>query len=136
MSEHTPGRSTPPPAPRPAARAGGGPAVVTLRGEIDLLTAPELRSRLDSLTAVPCPDLVLDLRPVSFIDCAGLGVLCRARNRVLARKGRLRLVTDSACVRRTLRGAGLAGVFEVLARPPAEASAGQALTASASRPVG
>ncbi|MFE1249568.1 STAS domain-containing protein [Streptomyces sp. NPDC058735] len=107
---------------------------MTLRGEIDLLTAPALRSRLDSLTAGPRPDLVLDLRPVSFIDCAGLGVLCRARNRVLARQGRLRLVTESACVRRTLRHAGLAGVFEVLVRPPADASDGPGLTSSAYRP--
>lgn len=88
----TPGRSTPPP--EHTAR------VVTLHGDLDLLTAPALRERLDMLTAGPCPDLVLDLRPVSFIDCAGLGVLCRVRNRVRARHGRLRLVTGSASVRR------------------------------------
>ncbi|WP_345663869.1 STAS domain-containing protein [Streptomyces venetus] len=92
--------------------------VVMLRDEIDLLTAPALRARLDLLTAGPRPDLVLDLRPVSFIDCAGLGVLCRARNRVLARRGRLRLVTDSTFLRRVLRHAGLAGVFEVLPGMP------------------
>ncbi|GAA4323939.1 hypothetical protein GCM10023086_50100 [Streptomyces venetus] len=92
--------------------------MVMLRDEIDLLTAPALRARLDLLTAGPRPDLVLDLRPVSFIDCAGLGVLCRARNRVLARRGRLRLVTDSTFLRRVLRHAGLAGVFEVLPGMP------------------
>ncbi|MFF5978931.1 STAS domain-containing protein [Streptomyces olindensis] len=92
--------------------------VVALRGEIDLLTAPALRERLDLLTAGPSPDLVLDLRTVSFVDCVGLGVLCRARNRVLARHGRLRLVTGSAFLRRTLRHAGLAGVFEVLPGMP------------------
>ncbi|WP_051814740.1 STAS domain-containing protein [Streptomyces iakyrus] len=95
-------------------RTAGKAHVVTLRGEIDLLTAPALRAHLDSLTAGPGPDLVLDLRRVSFIDCSGLGVLCRARNRVLARHGRLRLVTDSVFLRRVLWHAGLAGVFEVL----------------------
>ncbi|EFL35758.1 anti-sigma-B factor antagonist [Streptomyces viridochromogenes DSM 40736] len=100
---------------RPAERTA---RVVTLHDEIDLLTAPALRERLDLLTAGPRPDLVLDLRPVSFIDCAGLGVLCRARNRVLARRGRLRLVTDSGFLRRVLRHAGLAGVFEVLPGMP------------------
>ncbi|MEW2515302.1 STAS domain-containing protein [Streptomyces sp. NPDC046870] len=90
-----------------------GPTVVALRGEIDLLTAPALAARLDALTARPRPDLVLDLRPTEFIDCAGLGVLCRARNRVLTRGGRLRLVTDSARFLRMLRVTGLAGVFEV-----------------------
>ncbi|MGW6543720.1 STAS domain-containing protein [Streptomyces massasporeus] len=88
--------------------------VVTLRGEIDLLTAPALRDRLDMLTTGHCPDLVLDLRRVSFIDCTGLGVLCRVRNRVSARQGRLRLVTDSDLLRRVLRHTGMTGVFELL----------------------
>ncbi|MFH9590086.1 STAS domain-containing protein [Streptomyces luteogriseus] len=96
----------------------GTTQVVTLRGDLDLLAAPALRARLDMLTAGPCPDLVLDLRPVSFVDCSGLGVLCRVRNRVRARHGRLRLVTGSASLRRVLRHAGMAGVFELLPRMP------------------
>ncbi|MDK1344667.1 STAS domain-containing protein [Streptomyces sp. 378] len=88
--------------------------VVTLTGEIDLATAQALRTRLDVLTGGTDLDLVLDLRPVSFIDCAGLGVLCRVRNRVLARRGRLRLVSGSPSLLRVLRLAGLAGDFEVL----------------------
>ncbi|WP_435811998.1 STAS domain-containing protein [Streptomyces massasporeus] len=96
----------------------GAAQVVTLRGELDLLAAPALRARLDMLTAGPCPDLVLDLRPVSFIDCTGQGVLCRVRNRVSARQGRLRLVTDSTSLRRVLRHTGMAGVFELLPGMP------------------
>ncbi|MFF7969888.1 anti-sigma factor antagonist [Streptomyces sp. NPDC007905] len=92
--------------------------VVPLHGEIDLLTAPVLSERLDALTAHPCPDLVLDLRPVAFIDCTGLGVLCRARNRVLARRGRLRLVADSTNFLMLLRATRLADVFEVLPQLP------------------
>lgn len=95
------------------AQGADGATLVTLRGEIDLLAAAPLSARLDVLTAGPCPDLVLDLRPVAFIDCAGLGVLCRVRNRVLDRGGRLRLVTESVSFRRVLRAAGLENVFEV-----------------------
>ena len=91
----------------------GETTVVELRGEIDILTAPPLAARLDTLTADPRPDLVLDMRSTTFIDCAGLGVLCRARNRTEAQYGRLRLVTDSAGFRRILRAVGLAGVFEL-----------------------
>ncbi|MFJ4948357.1 STAS domain-containing protein [Streptomyces sp. NPDC088760] len=112
--------STPSPSPSaagPPARCPG-PTVLPLHGAIDLLTAPALSARLDGLTAHPCPDLVLDLRPTEFIDCTGLGVLCRARNRVLARRGRLRLVTDSARFLRMLRATGLWGVFEVQPRLP------------------
>jgi anti-sigma B factor antagonist len=117
-------------APRPARSAE---RVVTVHGEIDLLTAPALRERLDALTAEPCPDLVLDLRAVSFIDCAGLSVLCRARNRVLARSGRLRLVGAGAFLRRVLRHTGLTGVFEVL--PGVPMTAGGAQTAGEGKAV-
>ncbi|MER5436465.1 STAS domain-containing protein [Streptomyces sp. NPDC002588] len=96
----------------------GGVTVVTLQGEIDLLAVPELAARLDALTEGPRPDLVLDLRPVSFIDCAGLGVLCRALRRARARHGRLRLVTDSARFLRILRCTSLAGAFDIRSRWP------------------
>lgn len=87
--------------------------MVELRGEIDILTTPPLSARLDTLTADPCPDLLLDLRRVSFIDCSGLRVLCRARNRVLARRGRLRLVADSHRFTRILRSTFLSDAFEI-----------------------
>ncbi|MEU0007242.1 STAS domain-containing protein [Streptomyces sp. NPDC006314] len=101
-----------------AHRAPGGTTLLPLHREIDLLAAPALSEQLDALTGHPHPDLVLDLRPVDFIDCAGLGVLCRARNRVLARRGRLRLITESAGLLRTLRVTGLRDVFEVHPRLP------------------
>ncbi|MFF8925881.1 STAS domain-containing protein [Streptomyces longwoodensis] len=119
-------------APRHTERAVGGTTVVELRGEIDILTAPSLGARLDDLTAVVLPDLVVDLRAVSFIDCAGLRMLCRARNRVMERRGRLRLVTDSHQFLRVLSGAGLEGVFEIYNHRPEALTAvpGEILTAS------
>ncbi|GGY15102.1 STAS domain-containing protein [Streptomyces djakartensis] len=101
------------PAPSRTEHTVDGTTVVELRGEIDIRTAPSLAFRLEALTAAPHPDVVLDLRSTAFIDCAGLGVLCRARNRAEARQGRLRLVTDSASFRRILRNVGLAGAFEL-----------------------
>ncbi|MGW3115826.1 STAS domain-containing protein [Streptomyces sp. NPDC001107] len=95
-------------------RVVGGTTVVEVHGEVDILTATPLSARLDSLTAGPCPDLVLDLRPVTFIDGSGLRLLCRARNRVLARQGRLRLVADSGRLLRILRIALLGDVFDIL----------------------
>ncbi|WP_225829894.1 STAS domain-containing protein [Streptomyces sp. NK08204] len=94
-------------------RAVGGTTVVKLYGEIDILAALSLTERLDALTARVCPDLVVDLRAVSFIDCAGLRLLCRARDRITERRGRLRLVTDSDRFLRVVHGAGLEGVFDV-----------------------
>jgi anti-sigma B factor antagonist len=94
-------------------RTVGDTTVVELHGEIDVLTEPALSARLDALTAAPRPDLIVDLSTVSFIDCAGLRVLCRARRRAEARHGRLRLVTDSVCFRRLLCHTGLTGAFEL-----------------------
>ncbi|MBL3666138.1 STAS domain-containing protein [Streptomyces sp. M2CJ-2] len=107
----------------PSERTVAGTTVVTPRGELDLRTVPVLSRRLDALTDRAFPDLVLDLRAVSFIDCSGLGVLCRARNRVLARGGRLRLITDRPSFLRVLHHVRLTGVFELLSRPPAELDA-------------
>jgi len=101
---------------RSSERVIAGTTVMELRGEIDLLTGQPLSARLDMLTAAPCPDVVLDLRALSFIDCAGLGVLCRAHNRTTARGGRFRLVTGDTRFHRILRAARLGGVFEVHAR--------------------
>ncbi|MFD0033083.1 anti-sigma factor antagonist [Streptomyces sp. NPDC127172] len=70
----------------------------------------------------PAP-LVLDLRSVSFMDCTGLGVLCHARKRVLARKDRLRLVSDNAGILGLLRLTGLRDVFEVLTQLPQQTPA-------------
>ncbi|GAA3771975.1 STAS domain-containing protein [Streptomyces coacervatus] len=102
------------PVPCHTERVVGGSTVVEVRGEIDILTATPLSARLDTLTGGPCPDLVLDLRPVTFLDVSGLRLLCRARNRVLARQGRLRLVADSGRLLHVLQAALLGGVFEIL----------------------
>ncbi|MER6328341.1 STAS domain-containing protein [Streptomyces sp. NPDC001034] len=103
---------------RPTYRTTAGTTVVELYGEIDVAAAPSVAACLDDLTASARPDLVVDLRAVSFIDCAGLAPLCRARNRIARRHGRLRLVSDSDRLRRVLSGAGLRDVFEIQDRLP------------------
>jgi anti-anti-sigma factor len=90
-----------------------GTTVLVLRGDIDIATAPLVTACLDALTAVPHPDLVVDLSPVSFLDCSGLNVLCRARRRTRARHGRLRLVSGGERLRVVLRLTGLADAFEI-----------------------
>lgn len=106
-------------APPHTVRTVEGTTVVTPHGEIDLVTAISLAAHLDLLSSVSHPDLVIDLRSVSFIDCAGLSVLCRTRNRIQARHGRLRLVSGSSRLLRVLRATGLGGVFEIHPHLPA-----------------
>ncbi|WP_445516474.1 STAS domain-containing protein [Streptomyces sp. NEAU-174] len=92
----------------------GGVTVAEIAGELDIFAAGRIVARLDSLVQVRCPDLVLDLRPVTFLDCAGLSLLCRLRNRVLERDGRLRLVIADPRFLRLLRTVRLDDAFEVL----------------------
>ncbi|MEU9579416.1 anti-sigma factor antagonist [Streptomyces chilikensis] len=90
-----------------------GHTVLELRGEIDVLGAQEVSPHLDAVTGRPRADVVVDLTPVEFFDCAGLRLLYRARRRVLARGGELRLVCADGMVLRILRVTGLAELLTV-----------------------
>ena len=61
-------------------RTDTGLAVLTLTGEHDLSTAPDLRSNLDRLIAHGGA-IVVDLTPATFIDSSVLGVILDARTR-------------------------------------------------------
>jgi anti-anti-sigma factor len=61
-------------------RIGGGAAVVTVTGELDLCTSGQLAAVLDELAGHGITDrTVIDLGGCSFMDSTGLGVLAKAR---------------------------------------------------------
>ncbi|MGY0058565.1 STAS domain-containing protein [Streptomyces sp. LZ34] len=91
-----------------------GVTVAEITGELDIFAAARISARLDSLARAARPDLVLDLRMVTFLDCAGVSLLCRLRNRVLERGGRLRLVIVDPRFTRLLRMVRLEDAFEVV----------------------
>ncbi|MEU8954178.1 STAS domain-containing protein [Streptomyces sp. NPDC048518] len=111
-----PGRSAPggPPAPGPHVRSYriGGVSVVEIRGAVDVSTVAEIQVHTDAASAAPGAQAIVDLRAVTFLDCATLGLLCRTRRRALRRHGRLTVV----CVRpwhlRILHIVGLARDFD------------------------
>jgi anti-sigma B factor antagonist len=57
-----------------------GHMVVTVRGEIDLYTAPQLTDALDTALRLPSPRLILDLSAVTFMDSAACHALVRTRD--------------------------------------------------------
>ena len=66
----------------------GALALVTVRGELDLLATSELEPELERLTGEPGVDVVaLDLRELEFLDSSGLRTIVLARDR-LEREGR------------------------------------------------
>ncbi len=58
----------------------GGPVLLRLRGELDVLSAPAFRARLLDLMPERAP-LVVDLNGLDFMDSSGLAVLLELRSR-------------------------------------------------------
>lgn len=88
---------------------------IAVRGEIDIKSAPELESALSEATGDP---VILDLSEVTFIDSTGLRVLVMERARIESEDGSLVLCAPGdSPVLRTMRLAGLAPDFQVVASP-------------------
>jgi anti-sigma B factor antagonist len=73
----------------------GGVRILTLRGELDLATAPSACVRLDAARRRPRPRVVVDLSGVRFCDSTGLRALLGAANEVAAAAGRLAIVVPA-----------------------------------------
>ncbi|MFS8197807.1 anti-sigma factor antagonist [Streptomyces sp. CWNU-52B] len=91
-----------------------GHTVLEFHGEIDILASLDIIPVLDAATGHPAGDVVLDLRYIEFFDCSGLRLLHRARRRVLAQGGQVRLVCTHPLTLRILRATELAGVMPPL----------------------
>jgi anti-sigma B factor antagonist len=85
-----------------------GAPVVTVSGEIDLATSPELRACLTALVDGGGTDLTLVFGRVSFIDSSGLGVLVGLYKRLRGdASGRLRITDAQPSVRKVFEITGL-----------------------------
>ncbi|PRX50377.1 anti-sigma B factor antagonist [Prauserella shujinwangii] len=83
-------------------------AVVSVDGEVDLGTAPQLAARLAEQLAPPPAYLVVDLSQVAFLGAAGLNVLADAARDAAELGTPLRVVVGGQRqIRRLLRLCGL-----------------------------
>ncbi|MCX4511560.1 MULTISPECIES: STAS domain-containing protein [Streptomyces] len=102
--------------------------ILHIRGELDLVSSPEVRRRVHDAVATGRRDLVLDLSEVVFCDSSGVGVLIASRRLLRSCRGRLRLVlpargeeagpgrpggADGSHVNRVLAALGVRRLFEV-----------------------
>lgn len=79
-----------------------GGATVRVAGELDVAGAPLIDDALQMVPAARRRDVRLDLRAVSFCDCAGLNAFIAGDAMLRAAGGRLTLIRPSAPVRRLL----------------------------------
>lgn len=84
---------------------------LTVTGEIDSSSAPELRRVLDALLDEAPEELVVDLTGVTFLDSAGLSSLAVAHRRAGAGGVRLRVLASGRAVVRPLKITGLWDLF-------------------------
>jgi anti-sigma B factor antagonist len=101
-----------------------GVAVLAVKGEVDVYTAPRLREKLVELVTQGKHRIVVNLEGVEFLDSTGLGVLVGGLKRVRAHEGSLRLVCTQERILKIFRITGLTKVF------PIHASVDEALTAT------
>jgi len=106
----------------------GEASVVSLRGEIDVYTAPRLRQALIDLVEGGAKDIVVDMDRVDFLDSTGLGVLVGGLKRVKSNEGEMKLVVTQDRIMKIFDITGLAKVFpmfgslaEALGKAPQEA---------------
>jgi anti-sigma B factor antagonist len=87
--------------------------VVAVRGEIDLFTAPELKSALADAIESGRTRIVVDLTDTTFLDSTALGVLIGAVKRLRSRDGRLTIVNVDENIAKTFEITGLDQIFPI-----------------------
>lgn len=99
------------------ARQVGSSYLVTVTGEVDMMTTPHLRSYLQEHVERAAAGLVLDLRGVAFLGSSGLAVLVETLDWTRERGIALRLVCTSREVLRPLEATGLTELFDIRSDP-------------------
>jgi anti-sigma B factor antagonist len=90
-----------------------GVAVLTLRGEIDVYTAPRMRQAIVDLVDGGSLNIVVDMGQVDFLDSTGLGVLVEGLKRVRTRNGNLSIVVTQDKILKIFDITGLNKAFPI-----------------------
>jgi anti-sigma B factor antagonist len=93
---------------------GADTHVVSVRGEVDLFTAPEFKQRVMAPIAAGVERLIVDLTDTTFVDSSSLGVLIGAHRRLKSRGGILVVACGAEAIVKTFRITGLDSVFRVV----------------------
>ncbi len=91
----------------------GDKMVISVSGDLDVVTAPRLRDRLIGAVEEGERELFVDLTPCQFVDSSGLSALVTGLKRIRSVGGELGLICPAGHVRRLLQVVALDQVFTV-----------------------
>jgi anti-sigma B factor antagonist len=103
-----------------------GVRVISIRGEVDLSTSPELRKVLLQAVEAAEGKVTVDLRAVRYMDSSGVATLIEGLQASRRRKARFTLLAPSKQVRNVLALTRLDAVFEIREAPAPPPAAGPA----------
>jgi len=116
---------------------GGRACVISIHGDIDMVTVPEVQAALESVMNRGCLNIVLDLKKVSYMDSSALGLLVWADRALQPKDGALILAGADRNVSRILEISGLVSAAPTLsaAEDAADALSGLELSDTPDEPL-
>ena len=94
-------------------RLSGDAYVISLRGEVDLYTAPEFKQQLLDVIGNGAKQVIVDFSETTFIDSTTLGVLVGGVKRLRTNDGQLSLVCSDRNITKIFEITGLDRVFTI-----------------------
>ena len=94
-------------------RREGDWSILSVKGEVDVYTAPKLREELIKLVEARKYRIIVDLEGVEFLDSTGLAVLVGGLNRFKENNGILAICCTKDQILRVFSLTGLNKVFPI-----------------------
>ena len=94
-------------------QVGDARHVIALAGEVDLYTAPELKTQMLEVIGDGAMDVIVDFTNTTFIDSTTLGVLVGGVKRLRSNDGQLALVCNDRNITKIFEITGLDRVFSI-----------------------
>lgn len=91
----------------------GRVAVVAASGDLDMLTAPQLREAVQAALGKNPVGLIVDLTSVEFLGSAGMQVLMETHNQTDGTGTRFAVVADGSATSRPLKITGIADLIDL-----------------------
>lgn len=90
-----------------------GASLISLDGEVDVYTAPQLKQQMIVLLECGAKEIVVDLSAVDYLDSTALGVLIGGLKRMRETDGNMLLICPTHRVRRVFEITGLDRIFDI-----------------------